>query len=152
MIEHTKGNILLANTRALVNPVNCVGVMGAGLALQYKQRFPALYEAYRRLAKNKIIQPGKVYLYDAGEKYVANFPTKLHWRDPSKMSYIDEGLQDLVKQLQARHIDSVAIPPLGCGLGGLDWEVVRPRIEMSFERLAIRAVLYAPFEDHTLPG
>lgn len=153
MIEHTAGNILFSDAHALVNPVNCVGVMGAGLAEQFKRAYPQNYEAYKRLARNGHIRPGNVYVYDVGPKYIINFPTKRHWRDASRIEDIDAGLSDLVKQISSRRIASIAIPPLGCGLGGLDWDVVRPRIELACATLRnVRFLIYGPLEHNPLQG
>lgn len=123
-----RGNMLDSGAQALVNPVNCVGVMGAGLALQFKRKFPANFIAYRHACKDGLVRPGKVFIFQDKEKYIINFPTKRHWRDKSKLEDIDAGLVDMVAQVKRLGIKSVAIPKLGCGLGGLEWVDVLPLI------------------------
>lgn len=149
MIELTKGNLLEADVEALVNTVNCVGFMGKGIALQFKQAFPENFEAYQKDCKAKKIRPGKMFVYETGEifnpKYIINFPTKRHWRGKSKIEDIADGLKMLIEEIRCYKIKSVAVPPLGCGLGGLDWNVVRPMIEKSFEEIPeVKVLLYAP--------
>lgn len=135
MIEVKKGNILKQEAEALVNTVNCVGVMGRGVALQFKEAFPENYKQYKEACKNEAVKPGRMFVFDAsmliGPKIIINFPTKRHWREKSRIEDIESGLKDLIKILKDSHIHSVAIPPLGCGLGGLDWKIVRPLIENS---------------------
>lgn len=139
MIEFTTGDILRTDAEALVNTVNCVGIMGRGVALQFKNAFPANFKAYRVACARKEVQPGKVFVFETheltGPKFVINFPTKRHWRGKSRMEDIDSGLKALVAEIRNRGIRSIAIPPLGSGLGGLNWAEVRPRIEA-----ALRAV------------
>jgi O-acetyl-ADP-ribose deacetylase (regulator of RNase III) len=149
MIEITKGNLLEADVEALVNTVNCVGFMGKGIALQFKQAFPENFEAYQKDCKAKKVRPGKMLVYETGEifnpKYIINFPTKRHWRGSSKIEDIAAGLKMLIEEIKHYKIKSVAVPPLGCGLGGLDWNVVRPMIEKSFEEIPeVKVLLYAP--------
>jgi len=149
MIEITKGNLLEADVEALVNTVNCVGFMGKGIALQFKQAFPENFEAYQKDCKAKQVRPGKMFVYETGEifnpKYIINFPTKRHWRGKSKIEDIADGLKMLIEEIRCYKIKSVAVPPLGCGLGGLDWNVVRPMIEKSFEEIpSVKVLLYAP--------
>src|SRR5579884_1817745 len=132
-IKLVKGDLLSQNVDAVVNTVNTVGVMGKGVALQFKRRWPENFRAYERASKQGDVQIGKMFIYDAGRlltpRYIINFPTKVHWRSPSKLEYIREGLEDLVSQIRRLNIESIAMPPLGCGNGGLDWEDVRPLIE-----------------------
>ncbi|WP_233875275.1 macro domain-containing protein [Paraburkholderia adhaesiva] len=139
MIELIDGNILYVDVEAVVNPVNCVGVMGRGLALQFKEMFPENFEAYATACVRGEVRPGQVFVFkrDPPEnpQYIINFPTKRHWRDRSLIEDIDAGLADLVNVLRYWDIRSIAIPPLGCGLGGLDWVKVRPRIELAMERI-----------------
>lgn len=149
MIELTQGDILKAHTEALVNTVNCVGVMGRGIALQFRKAFPENFKAYERLCDRKQLHPGQVFVYDLGRlespRYVINFPTKRHWKGKSKLEDIRAGLEALVREIQVRGIRSVAIPPLGCGLGGLDWNVVRPMIEEAFYALPeVHVEVYEP--------
>ena len=132
-MNYTKGNILESNTEVIINPVNTVGVMGKGLALQFKQKFPTNYKIYKEACQNKTIDIGKLLLVDESNlerrKFIINFPTKKHWRNASKIEYIEEGLKDLVRIIKANTFESMAIPALGCGLGGLDWEDVKLLLE-----------------------
>ncbi len=149
MIEEGKGNLLQAEAEALVNTVNCVGFMGKGIALQFKQAFPGNYEAYQRACKSGEVRPGRMFIFNTGSmvnpKYIINFPTKRHWRGDSKIEDIESGLKALIEQVRKLGIKSIAVPPLGCGLGGLSWSVVGPMIVHAFEQLAeVRALLYAP--------
>ncbi|HEY5602127.1 MAG TPA: macro domain-containing protein [Gammaproteobacteria bacterium] len=138
-INIMKGDLLKESVDAIVNTVNCVGVMGKGIALQFKKKWPENYKVYSHACKEEKVKTGKMFIYDAGglvqPHYIINFPTKQHWREKTKMSYIDEGLKDLIKQVQSLKIKSIAIPPLGCGNGGLDWADVKPRIEKAFSDL-----------------
>ena len=124
---------------AIVNTVNCVGIMGKGIALQFKRKWPDNFKAYEGACKRGEVVPGKMHVFDSGglikPNFIINFPTKNHWKERSKLSYIDDGLHDLINQIERLHIRSIAIPPLGCGNGGLDWEEVRPRIEKAFQAL-----------------
>jgi O-acetyl-ADP-ribose deacetylase (regulator of RNase III) len=134
---------------ALVNTVNCVGQMGKGIALQFKQAFPANYKAYEAACKLGEVSPGRMLVHDHGmliqPRYIINFPTKRHWRGKSRIEDIDAGLITLIEEVRQRGIRSIAIPPLGCGLGGLDWNEVRPRIEAAFASLPdVEVHLYAP--------
>jgi O-acetyl-ADP-ribose deacetylase (regulator of RNase III) len=150
MIEFAKGNLLEAPVEALVNTVNTVGVMGKGIALQFRQAFPAMFRDYEKACKNGEVQLGRVYLFDLGglpdrPQWIINFPTKEHWRASSRIADIEAGLTDLVDQIRKLGIQSIALPPLGCGNGGLDWNDVRPKIEAAFAKLpSIRVLLYAP--------
>lgn len=139
MIRYTSGDILSAGTEALVNTVNSVGVMGRGIALQFKQTFPANFKAYAAACQRGEVQPGRMFVYDTGEltppRYIINFPTKRHWRGKSRIEDIRSGLESLVAEIRRRDIASVAIPPLGSGLGGLDWAQVRPLIEKALSAL-----------------
>lgn len=132
-MEEVKGNILLAKVDAVVNPVNCVGVMGAGLALQFKEYHPDNFRHYKWVCDRKEMRVGEVLTFKRqGEllpRYIFNFPTKLHWRDKSEYHYIQWGLEDLAKKVKRLKITSIAIPPLGCGLGGLSWVRVSPMVE-----------------------
>jgi O-acetyl-ADP-ribose deacetylase (regulator of RNase III) len=135
MIRFTQGDILKADAEALVNTVNCVGVMGRGIALQFKNTFPENFNAYAAACKRHEVQPGRMFVFDTGEltwpRYIINFPTKRHWRGKSWIGDIEAGLPELVAEIQKRKIRSIAIPPLGSGLGGLDWAKVRPLIERA---------------------
>lgn len=148
MIEFTTGNILEANADALVNTVNCVGVMGRGIALQFKNTFPGNFKAYAAACERHEVQPGKMFVYETGKltpRYIINFPTKRHWRGKSRLEDIETGLVDLVRVLTDFKIGSIAIPPLGSGLGGLDWQDVCPRIVAALEGVHNVAVtIYNP--------
>ncbi len=149
MIEVRSGDVLAAGTDALVNTVNCVGIMGRGIALQFKNAFPANFAAYAAACKRGEVQPGRMFVYETGEitgpRFIINFPTKRHWRGKSRMGDIEVGLVALAEELCSRHIRSVAIPPLGSGLGGLPWHEVRPRIETALRGLTgLEVVIYEP--------
>lgn len=124
---------------AIVNTVNCVGVMGKGIALQFKKKWPGNFKLYAEACKAGLVQPGHMFIYDAGllatPKFIINFPTKDHWRGRSHIEFIRDGLSDLIAQIEARQITSIAIPSLGCGNGGLDWGDVKPLIEQAFAKL-----------------
>ncbi|MHB1505772.1 MAG: type II toxin-antitoxin system antitoxin DNA ADP-ribosyl glycohydrolase DarG [Sulfobacillus sp.] len=149
MIELKHGDILQTDAEALVNPVNCVGVMGRGIALQFKTAFPANFKAYAAACKNHEVQPGRMFVFETSQtanlRLIINFPTKRHWRSQSRMEDIETGLEALVDVIRRDGIHSIAIPPLGSGLGGLDWTEVRPRIEAALRPLAdLRVSLYEP--------
>jgi len=149
MLNETTGNLFEAKSEALVNAVNCVGVMGKGIALQFKERFPNNNKVYVDACKRKELEPGKLLaVWDEnmhlGKKLIINFPTKIHWRNPSKYEYIEKGLVALRDLLITRDIKSVAIPPLGSGNGGLDWQKVRPMIEQSLKGLPTNVLIYEP--------
>lgn len=149
MIKFMSGDLLRANVEALVNTVNTAGVMGKGIALQFKQAFPANFAAYERAAKRKEIVPGKVHVFETGQfanpRYILNFPTKRHWRGKARIEDIQAGLQDLIRVIREKQIHSLAIPPLGCGFGGLDWEEVRPLILSALENVPeVEAWVYPP--------
>ncbi|MCC9004160.1 MAG: macro domain-containing protein, partial [Candidatus Competibacter sp.] len=149
MIELTRGNLLEAEAEALVNTVNCIGHMGKGIALQFKQAFPANFKAYQAACRAGEVTPGKMLITDNGSlvnpRYIINFPTKRHWRGQSRLEDIAAGLQALVVEVQRLGVRSIAVPPLGCGLGGLDWGVVRPMIEQAFSALPdVRILLFEP--------
>lgn len=139
MITYTTGDLLASKAEALVNAVNTVGVMGKGIALQFKQQFPEMYKLYKSAADRKELQVGKVQVVPvqaAGSvKYILNFPPKQHWRFPSKIEWVREGLVDLREQIIRYDIKSVALPPLGCGNGGLEWAAVKPLIEQALSNI-----------------
>ena len=133
MIRYTTGNLLEANAEALVNTVNCVGVMGKGIALQFKQAFPENYDRYRLACQHGEVVPGRMFVVPTGNlmgtKFIINFPTKQHWKGKSKIEDVASGLSALVQTIRENGIRSIAVPPLGCGNGGLDWGAVRHLIE-----------------------
>lgn len=151
MIRDAHGNLLEADAEALVNTVNTVGVMGKGIALQFKRAFPENFKAYKRACDRGAVELGHMFVWDAGAlagdrpRFIINFPTKKHWRSKSKLTDVATGLDDLVRQVEALSIASIAVPPLGCGHGGLRWEQVRPLIERAFEQLPdVAVLLYGP--------
>ncbi len=149
MITLTTGDILVAEAEALVNTVNCVGVMGRGIALQFRKAFPANFKAYEAVCAREELRPGKMLVYETGlltgPKFIINFPTKRHWKANSRIEDIDSGLFALAEEISRRNIKSIAIPPLGCGLGGLDWQQVRPRIIRALEHLPdLQVLIYEP--------
>ncbi|MGB3910860.1 MAG: macro domain-containing protein [Pseudolysinimonas sp.] len=139
MITEAKGNLLAAPVEALVNTVNTEGIMGKGIALQFKNAFPEMFKAYTAAAKRGEVKLGQMHVWPTqaldGPRYVINFPTKAHWRAKSRIGDIDSGLVDLVKVVRDLDITSIAVPPLGCGNGGLDWAEVEPRIRAAFDAL-----------------
>lgn len=149
MVELMRGNILEADVEALVNTVNTVGVMGKGIALQFRQAFPANYDLYRRACKRSEVVPGRMLVVSThrleNPRLIINFPTKRHWKGKSKVEDIEAGLVDLVNVIKREHISSIAIPPLGCGNGGLDWDDIRPRILNALAAVpSVKALLYSP--------
>jgi O-acetyl-ADP-ribose deacetylase (regulator of RNase III) len=150
MIEITKGNLLEARVEALVNTVNTVGVMGKGIALQFKGAFPAMFRDYEKACKAGEVRLGEMHVFDLGglagaARWIINFPTKGHWRERSRLTDIEKGLEDLVTTILHLEIRSIAIPPLACGNGGLNWADVRPRIEAAFTNLPdVNVLLFEP--------
>lgn len=149
MIRYTTGNLLTADAEALVNTVNTVGVMGKGIALMFKEAFPANYAAYEAACEADDVAVGHMFVTERrelmGPKWIINFPTKKHWRQPSKLSWIDEGLDDLADVVRRLNIRSIALPPLGSGNGGLEWSVVRQRIEAKLGELTdVDVIVYEP--------
>ena len=153
MIRYTTGDILRTDAEAIVNTVNCVGIMGRGIALQFKNAFPANFKAYETACKRDEVQPGKMFVFETGTfmnpKYIINFPTKRHWRGKSRIEDIDSGLVALAEEVRQRGIRSIAIPPLGSGLGGLNWRDVRPRIETALRDIPDLDVVV--FEPNNVP-
>jgi O-acetyl-ADP-ribose deacetylase (regulator of RNase III) len=155
MIESVQGDLLHSNVMALVNPINTVGVMGKGLALQFKQAYPENFKAYVKACKQDQVSVGKMLIFDCGlqslPRYIINFPTKQHWRHPSKLEYIGAGLEDLMLQIRTLEIQSIAIPALGVGLGGLPWAVVKPLILEAFASLPeVQVLLFEPQEKNAV--
>jgi len=149
MIELIQANILKADAEALVNTVNCVGFMGKGIALQFKKAHPENFDAYHKACATGEVQPGRMFIFDLhsmlNPKYVINFPTKRDWREKSRYEDVESGLKALVADVRRLRIRSIAVPPLGCGLGGLDWRKVRPMIEKAFAPLPnVRVLLFEP--------
>lgn len=150
MIEFRAGDILKADAEALVNAVNCVGVMGRGVALLFKKAFLENFKAYAAACARREVKPGRMFVFETGypanPKFIINFPTKRHWRDGSRMEDVEIGLADLAETIRKHGIRSIALPALGCGMGGLNWSEVRPRIETSMQ--AVEQVHVMLFEPH----
>jgi len=156
-----KGNLFETGAEAIVNTVNCVGVMGKGVALEFKNRWPDNFKAYKKLCQNKHLRPGGVFIFDTDDlfgdskkhqRYLINFPTKDHWRSKSKLSYIEQGLDDLLVKLESLNIKSVALPPLGCGNGGLDWDEVKLLLEKKLSKMqSADFYIYGPKESVLSP-
>ncbi|WCJ58801.1 macro domain-containing protein [Fontisphaera persica] len=149
MITFQQGNLLEAEVEALVNTVNTVGVMGKGIALMFKERYPENFRAYAQACKAGKVRPGRMFVTATGEltgpRWIINFPTKEHWRNPSRLEWIAAGLEDLVRVIREKNIRSVALPPLGCGQGGLDWNQVRPLIESILGQLSeVQVIAFEP--------
>lgn len=152
MIEYRHGDILQADAEALVNTVNCIGIMGRGVALQFKNSYPANFKSYEAACQRGEVQPGRMFVFETGQltnpKYIINFPTKRHWRGKSRMEDIDAGLEALATEIRTRRIRSIALPPLGSGLGGLIWCDVRSRIERALKELTdVQVIVYEPHDD-----
>ena len=152
MITFQRGDLLNANAEALVNTVNCVGIMGRGIALQFKKMYPRNFAAYAAACSANELEPGKMFVFPTGEmtnpKYIINFPTKRHWRGNSKIEDIDAGLKALREELIDRGVKSVAIPPLGSGLGGLPWSAVKQRIVEALDDLQdVEIIVFEPHAD-----
>lgn len=148
MIRYTTGNLLEADAEALVNTVNTVGVMGKGVALMFKEAFPENYRAYAAACERKAVRLGEMFVTQRsgflGPTWIINFPTKAHWRYPSKIEWIEKGLANLADVIKAHGIRSIAIPPLGAGNGGLEWADVRPLIEETLSGLDTDVLVYEP--------
>lgn len=150
MIIYKTGNILEEDVEAIVNTVNCVGVMGRGIALQFRKAFPDNYKAYAAACRKQEVKPGKLFIYETKQlknpQLIINFPTKRHWKEKSHMEDIILGLEALVEEIKIRKIKSIAIPPLGSGLGGLEWGEVRKRITSSLEHMnEVDVIVFEPF-------
>ena len=149
VIQTTRGNLLAADADVLVNAVNTIGVMGKGIALQFKRAWPEYFRAYQSACDAGVVELGQVWVYPLGRlirpRYIVSFPTKGHWRETAKLESIDAGLESLVQELLRLDVDSVALPALGCGLGGLEWKLVLPKIEQAFSQNSkINVLLYEP--------
>ena len=149
MVTYTQGNLLEADVDAVVNTVNTVGIMGKGIALMFKEQFPRNFEAYVCACGAGEVRIGKMFVTENkklfGPRWIINFPTKTHWRVKTKIEWVEDGLKDLIRVIHERNINSIAIPPLGCGNGGLDWSDVRPRIEAAFAEFdGVKAIVYEP--------
>lgn len=140
------GDIFESKCMTTVNTVNCVGVMGKGIALEFKKRYPEMFSDYVKKCKAGQVKTGTPYVFDNNDgTKILNFPTKDHWRSPSRLSFVVEGLEWFVKNYEKYGITSVAFPPLGCGNGGLTWEIVGPVMYQKLKKLPIDVEIYAPF-------
>ena len=153
MITFTQSDLLEADVEAVVNTVNTVGIMGKGIALKFKKRFPLNFEAYARACEAGEVRTGSMFVSEnaelIGPRWIINFPTKTHWRVKTKIEWIEEGLEDLVRVIRDKDIRSVAIPALGCGNGGLEWQDVRPLIVSALEKLrGVEAFVHEPAAKH----
>jgi len=152
MIKNTRGNLLAAPVEALVNTVNTKGIMGKGIALQFRQAFPQMFKDYEKACKDERVSLGKMDVHDlgglaGGPRWIINFPTKGHWKTKSRLEDVESGLEDLIAKIRKLGIKSIAVPPLGCGNGGLPWNDVRPLIEEAFSHVPdVEVLLYAPVE------
>ena len=147
MIVPRQGDLLVEDAEALVNAVNCVGVMGRGIALQFRNRFPANFRVYEAACKRGEVRPGGMFVFEtdspANPRYIINFPTKRHWREKSRIEDIRDGLAALATEIRQHGIRSIAVPPLGCGLGGLDWNEVRPLVIAALDAIPdLRVLLF----------
>ena len=151
MINYTTGDLFQSEAQALVNTVNCEGFMGKGLALGFKDKFPENHNAYVDACRCGLVRPGKVFIYDENGKIIVNFPTKDKWREKSRIEDIKAGLDDLCVQIRSRTIKSIALPPLGCGNGGLIWPDVKDVIEEKLDAVAqgVDVTVFAPIGDHS---
>lgn len=142
MIKYMKGDLFSSPAQVLVNTVNLDGVMGKGIALQFKKLYPDMFKQYQFYCEQKMLQIGKLWIYKTPNKWILNFPTKNHWRNKSKMEYIEKGLQKFVDTYIDRGITSIAFPKLGCGNGGLDWKDVKPVMDRYLKNLPIDIFVY----------
>ncbi len=142
MLVYLKGDIFNSPAQVIVNTVNTVGVMGKGIALTFKQKYPDMFKEYQALCDKKLLEPGKLFLWKKSQKWILLFPTKVHWRNPSKLEYIEQGLKKFVDNWQRLGINSIAFPRLGCGNGNLDWDDVRPLMEKYLKSLPITVYIY----------
>lgn len=142
MIHYVSGNIFDSPAQTLVNPVNTVGVMGKGLALEFKKRYPKMFEEYKKQCRDGWLYVGSFMLWRAKDHFVLNFPTKKHWKDPSSLIYVEAGLLSFVNEYESYGVSSIAFPKLGCGNGGLDWKAVKPVMERYLQELPIDVYIY----------
>ncbi|AXT27817.1 phosphatase [Ruegeria sp. AD91A] len=151
MLTYKRTSLLEANTQTLVNTVNCVGVMGKGIAKAFKQREPNMFTAYKRICDQKLLEPGKLWLWRGSEQWVLNFPTKKHWRSPSRIEWVEAGLEKFASTYEEQGVTDIAFPKLGCGNGGLEWEDVKPLMEHYLSGLPIPVYIHDFTKDIGLP-
>ena len=142
MLTYLRGDLLSSPAQVQVNTVNTVGVMGKGIALQFKNKYPQMFAAYQKACEKQQLGIGRLYLWKSPEKWVLMFPTKRHWRNPSKIEYVESGLKEFVDSYERLGVDSIAFPRLGCGNGGLEWSVVKPIMEKYLSPLPINIYIY----------
>lgn len=151
MIEYIEGDIFDSPAQVIVNTVNTVGVMGKGLALSFKKRYPDMFESYKKVCEKHQLTIGKLMLYQEADHWILLFPTKENWRNPSKLEYIEKGLMKFVNSYAEKHITSIAFPKLGCGNGELNWDLVRPIMEKYLKPLPIDVYIYLGINNDDLP-
>lgn len=144
MIDLISGDIFTQSFDILVNPVNCVGVMGSGLALEFKRRYPKMFDSYKYECLTGKLKPGKLHIWKTSQCQIINLPTKNHWRDPSTYAYIENGLKVLQEYLTQQGYVTVAIPALGCGLGGLEWPKVYDLIILYLANMSVKISVFGP--------
>ena len=151
MLIYRRTSLMESSAQTLVNTVNCVGAMGKGIALEFKKREPGMFAAYKKLCSDKKLEPGKLWLWRGEDHWTLNFPTKMHWRYPSKLEWIEAGLQKFCSGYQRLGIKEISFPRLGCGNGGLDWDIVRPMMEHYLAPLPIEVYIHDYTKDIGLP-
>ena len=151
MIKYVKGDIFNSPSKIIVNTVNIVGVMGKGVALEFKKRYPEMFDRYQELCEKQLLDVGKLYLWRGSEKWVLLFPTKKHWRYPSKIEYIEKGLQKFVENWDKLGSNTISFPRLGCGNGGLDWQDVKPLMEKYLSKIPMQILVYVDNYNEPLP-
>lgn len=151
MLSYMKGDLLSSPAQVQVNTVNTVGVMGKGIALQYKNKYPDMFKAYQTLCEKKVLDVGTLYIWKSSEKWILLFPTKKHWRNPSKIEYIEMGLKKFADNFERLGIESIAFPKLGCGNGNLEWAQVKPLMEKYLKNLPISVYIYVDNYIDNLP-
>lgn len=142
MLTYIKGDIFSSPAQVLVNTVNTVGVMGKGIALEFKNRYPEMFKVYQEICDDNNLEIGNLMLWKKDKRWILLFPTKRHWRSPSKIEYIEKGLEKFVQSYEKLGVESIAFPKLGCGNGGLDWDVVGPMMEKYLKNLPIQVYIY----------
>lgn len=151
MLTYIKGDLFSSPAQVLVNTVNTVGVMGKGIALEFKNRYPEMFNIYQKMCDEKSLDIGKLMLWKREEKWILLFPTKKHWRSPSKLAYIEKGLEKFVQSYEKLGIESIAFPKLGCGNGGLNWKDVKPIMEKHLKNLPIQVYIYLSNYKENIP-
>ncbi|WP_051906425.1 MULTISPECIES: macro domain-containing protein [unclassified Sulfurospirillum] len=151
MITYVRTNLFESNAQVLVNPVNIVGVMGKGLASDFKRLYPEMFHAYQKYCESGHLSIGKLQLFKTSNKWILNFPTKLNWRNPSKIEYIEQGLQKFVDNYERLGIQSISFPMIGCGNGGLDWDIVKEVMERYLKKLPIDIYIHTSKKDDLKP-